>query len=347
MQPSIDPAAEPPLRRGKRTRVAAKQFRLDEDAEDDAGAHGGRKVGKVVSARRGSVGCGHKVGGNIGGRGKVGGKGGVDGGENVGSYVRQLKRGLAAQAKQIQQMQAMILENQSILLGAHTVPPEPPPTRLKVQAAKALAARVPAEQRGEMAHAERCTLAGRITQLPAADMVRALEIAGVAEGENTLDLKTMESARLWQLRDLCEAALVGAPGQRRRGRPRKARAPATASKPQLLEATIERTEHRLAQIRAAREALGADVAAASHSDAEETASSMAAADEETAWEEEEEEAAWMDEEEGGEGQEEWWRQWDEAGTAAAAEMTGEDNGAEVAVEDDDAKYADDLLAQLA
>merc|ERR1719231_574188 len=134
-----------------------------------------------------------------------------------------MKRALQQQGKQMQAMQAMILENQRLMMmmgmGAGVVAGGAVPTKLPRAAPGAalpLATVPPVADRGEMPYKARHELKKRLEKLSASDMTRALELADAPDG--ALDLKTLDTARLWALLDLCNAAGAAKP----RGRQRKA-----------------------------------------------------------------------------------------------------------------------------
>lgn len=211
-----------------------------------------------------------------------------------------LKRQLLAQQKQMQHFQQALLQNQAMLMAQQQLRADgAAPSQLMPPAlmpASALAARAagtqqharprggapkgangqrmrwdneigqwaesppalpPPAERGDMSFTDRQALKGRLEQLTAAKLQKALEGLDLTSGE--LDLATLDSARLWRLHDACAAA--PRPKQQRRPRapgPGKCHVP---SKSELLDRAAAATDHKLAEVRAARAAVDAGAAA--------------------------------------------------------------------------------------
>jgi hypothetical protein len=168
----------------------------------------------------------------------------VGGGSNE-EALRLLKRQLREQAKEMQRLQEMILENQRLFMGGM-----PGLTGGSVPAASAypLATRLPATSmaRGEMPYETRHALKKCLEKLGASDLKRAMELAVVSDG--VLDLQVLDSARLWVLHDFCKSSSATKP----RRVPQKASA---RSRAEALEIAREETERQLTQVRAARAAM--------------------------------------------------------------------------------------------
>jgi len=180
---------------------------------------------------------------------------------------RQLKRQMREQAKEIQKLQALILENQRLMMGAPTMPttdawltPATPPmissTTIAPPPASApppVATPPPPVARGVMPEATRRALCMKLQTLCAADLKRALVLAGDANAEE-LDLGALADDVLWSMHDFCDAARAAAAAAKPPRKRRNQRAVGWAAR---LEEASAATERRLEEVRAARAAIGA------------------------------------------------------------------------------------------